>query len=118
VADLLPLLEEREEAYFANPRAEAAAQARLLAEHPLPPVPLARFVDHLIHLLDQAGEEHVGIGSDFDGIPETLVGFEDPSCFPALAAALLARGVDRAGLRLILGGNFLRLLRTAERFAD
>jgi membrane dipeptidase len=117
MAELLPLLEEREEAYFANPRSEAAVQARLFAEHPLPPVPLARFVDHLIHLLEQAGEEHVGIGSDFDGIPETLVGFEDPSCFPSLTAALLARGVDRAGLRLILGANFLRLLRAAERLA-
>lgn len=89
----------------------------LLAAHPLPRVPLSAFVDHLIHLVERAGEEHVGIGTDFDGIPETLEGFEDVSCFPDLTAALLARGIDRGGVRLILGENFLRLLREAERRA-
>jgi membrane dipeptidase len=74
-------------------------------------------VDHLLHLIDVAGEEHVGIGTDFDGIPDTLKGFEDPSRFPDLTAALLARGVDQAGVRLILGENFLRVLRRAEQLA-
>jgi membrane dipeptidase len=59
----------------------------------------------------------VGIGTDFDGIPDTLEGFEDPSRFPDLTAALLARGVDKGGVRLILGESFLRVLRGAERAA-
>ena len=71
-------------------------------------------MDHLIHLVEQAGEEHVGIGTDFDGIPDVLEGFEDVSKFPDLTAALLERGVDKAGVRLILGGNFLRVLEKAE----
>jgi membrane dipeptidase len=89
----------------------------LLAAHPLPRVPLSAFVDHVVHLVERAGEEHVGIGTDFDGIPETLEGFEDVSRFPDLTGALLARGIDRGGARLILGENFLRLLREAERRA-
>ena len=88
-----------------------------MADHPLPKVPLSLFVDHLIRLLDLAGEEHVGIGTDFDGISEPLEDFEDVSKFPALTAALLERGVDNGGVRLILGGNFLRVLRDAERTA-
>jgi membrane dipeptidase len=80
-------------------------------------VPLSVYVDHIVHLIEKAGEEHVGIGTDFDGIPETLEGLEDVSRFPALTGALLERGVDRAGVRLILGENFLRVLARAERFA-
>ena len=109
-----PLLEEIEDAYMAEPGKHWEERARLCTDHPLPDVPLDRLVDHLIHLIDLGGEEHVGIGSDFDGIPDTLKGFEDPSRFPDLTAALLARGVDKAGVRLILGENFLRVLRRAE----
>ena len=110
-------LEELEPAYLRDPRAHWRERDELLAAHPLPRVPLAALCDHVVHLVEQAGEEHTGIGTDFDGIPETLEGFADPTGFPALTAALLARGIDRAGLRLILGGNFLRLLHEAERRA-
>ncbi len=84
---------------------------------PLPPVPLSLFVDHIVHLIEKAGEEHVGIGTDFDGIPDVLEGLEDISKFPALTTALLDHGVDKAGVKLILGGNFLRVLAEAERVA-
>jgi membrane dipeptidase len=112
-------LEALEEACLSDPRAGDHLRERndLLAAHPLPPVPLAAYVDHLVHLVEVAGEEHAGIGTDFDGIPETLEGFEDVTRFPDLTAALLARGLDRAGVRLILGENFLRLLQEAERRA-
>jgi membrane dipeptidase len=103
-----------EEAYMADPKTHSEAHARLFADRPLPEVPLSVYVDHLIHLIDVAGEEHVGIGSDFDGIPDVLAGFEDVSRFPNLTAALLERGVDKAGVKLILGENFLRVLRKAE----
>jgi membrane dipeptidase len=112
-----PELEALEPEYLRDPQAHWREVAEVLAAHPLPRVPLSAFVDHVVHLVDHAGEEHVGIGTDFDGIPETLEGFEDVTRFPALTAALLARGLDRAGVRLILGENFLRLLREAERRA-
>lgn len=112
---LRPEIQETEEAYFAEPEKISKEWGRLYADHPLPPVSIDRFVDHLIHLIDVAGEEHVGIGSDFDGIPDTLEGFEDVSRFPDLTAALLARGVDKAGVKLILGENFLRVLEQAEK---
>jgi membrane dipeptidase len=103
-----------EEVYLADPQSHWEHRARLLAEHPLPEVPLSVYVDHLVHLIELAGEEHVGIGTDFDGIPDVVSGFEDVSRFPNLTAALLDRGVDRAGVKLILGENFLRVLRKAE----
>lgn len=106
-----------EEEYLRNPRQLWKERFRLVADRPLPKVPLALFVDHLVHLVEQAGEEHVGIGTDFDGIPDVLEGFEDPSKFPDLTAALLDRGIDKAGVKLILGGNFLRALREGERAA-
>jgi membrane dipeptidase len=112
-----PALEALEEEYLRDPQTVWRERDELLAAHPLPGVPVAAFVDHLVHLVNCAGEEHVGIGTDFDGIPETLAGFEDVTRFPDLTAALLARGLDRAGVRLILGENFLRLLREAERRA-
>ena len=110
-------LADMEEDYLRDPQAHWRRRDELLATHPLPKAPLRAFVDHVIHLVERAGEEHVGIGTDFDGIPETLEGFEDVSCFPDLTAALLARGIDRGGARLILGENFLRLLREGERRA-
>jgi membrane dipeptidase len=106
-----------EEAYLADPKTHREPRARLLAERPLPEVPLSVYVDHIVHLIDVAGEEHVGIGTDFDGIPDVLAGFEDASHFPDLTAALLERGVDKAGVRLILGENFLRVLEKAEEAA-
>lgn len=112
-----PALAAMEEEYLRDPQAHWRERDELLAAHPLPRVPLASFVDHVMHLVECAGEEHAGIGTDFDGIPETLEGFEDVTRFPDLTAALLARGLDRAGVRLILGENFLRLLESAERAA-
>jgi membrane dipeptidase len=87
---------------------------RLYAESPLPKVPLSVFVDHILHLLEVAGEEHVGVGSDFDGIPDVIEGFEDVSKFPDLTAALRERGVEKGALGLVLGANFLRVLEKAE----
>src|SRR5262249_21674631 len=113
--DLLkPLLQETEEGYLEDPGRHVQERDRLFAEHHLLLVLLSTFVDHVIHLIEMGGEEHTGIGTDFDGISDTLEGFEDPSRFPDLTAALLARGVDKAGVRLILGENALRVLRRAE----
>jgi membrane dipeptidase len=106
-----------EEAYAARPADLAAARAQLLAPYPQPPVPLETYVDHFVHLLGVVGEEAVGIGSDFDGIPETPVGFEDVSRMPDLVAALRRRGLGEAALRLVLGDNFRRVWRAVTRAA-
>ena len=108
-------MQETEEEYFRNPRKLWKERARLVADRPLPKVPLSLFVDHIVHLVNQVGEEHVGIGTDFDGIPDVLEDLEDVSKFPNLTAALLERGIDKSGVKLILGGNFLRVLREGER---
>ncbi len=115
--EISPELKSMEEAYLADPGKHWEARARLLSDRPLPEVPLSRYVDHIVHLIDVAGEEHVGIGTDFDGIPDVVAGFEDVARFPGLTAALLERGVDRAGLKLVLGENFLRVMREAEEAA-
>ena len=87
----------------------------VIAANPLPPVPLSVYVDHVMHLVAVAGEEHVGIGTDFDGIPEVPVGLEDASRLPALAEALLGRGLAPRVVRMILGESFLRVLADSER---
>jgi membrane dipeptidase len=110
-------MKETEEEYFRNPRKLWKERARLIVDRPLPKVPLSLFVDHIVHLVDKAGEEHVGIGTDFDGILDVLEDLEDVSKFPNLTVALLERGIDKSGVKLILGGNFLRVLREGERVA-
>src|SRR5438128_1692679 len=72
-------------------------------------------VAHIDHAVKIAGVDHVGIGSDWDGINSVPAGLEDVSKMPALTAALLRRGYTEADVRKILGGNFLRVLREARR---
>jgi membrane dipeptidase len=85
--------------------------------HPRPQVRLAEVADHLDHIRKVAGVDHVGIGSDFDGIDETIDGLEDVSTFPALFAELARRGWTEADLRKLAGENVLRALEQAERVA-
>jgi membrane dipeptidase len=67
--------------------------------------------DHIDHAVKVAGIDHVGIGSDFDGISGTVNGLEDVSKMPALVAVLLRRGYAQSDLKKILGENFLRVVR-------
>ncbi|GLC25473.1 dipeptidase [Roseisolibacter agri] len=84
------------------------------ASHPRPKVTLAQVADHIEHVRKVAGIDHVGIGGDFDGITETIVGLEDVSKYPALFAELARRGWTEAELRKLAGENVLRALRGAE----
>ena len=67
--------------------------------------------DHIDHAVKLAGVDHVGIGSDWDGIDSVPAGLEDVSKMPALTALLLQRGYSEGDVKQILGGNFLRVMR-------
>src|SRR5207249_680965 len=71
----------------------------------LPPVPLARLVDHIDHVAKVAGIDHVCLGSDFDGVPATPAGLEDTSKLPALTAELRRRGYGPAALFYLRWGK-------------
>ncbi|PTB75337.1 hypothetical protein M440DRAFT_55674 [Trichoderma longibrachiatum ATCC 18648] len=71
---------------------------------------LARVADHIQHVGERIGYEHVGIGSDFDGTMQTATGLEDVSRFPFLIAELLRRGVPDESVKAIAGRNVLRVL--------
>ncbi len=84
------------------------------AAHPQPRATLAQVADHIEHVRQVAGVDHVGIGSDFDGIDTVPEGLEDVSMFPNLFAELIRRGWSDADLKKLAGGNILRVLRAAE----
>ena len=75
-------------------------------------------VDHIEHVIKVAGIDHVGIGSDFDGVTSVPVGLEDVSCYPRLTEGLLRRGYPEPDVHKILGGNVLRALRKAGEVAE
>ncbi|GAM41910.1 hypothetical protein TCE0_042r15407 [Talaromyces pinophilus] len=72
-------------------------------------------VDHIWHLADVAGWEHVGLGSDFSGTPHTPAGLEDVSKFPDLIELLMARGATDDQIRLLVGDNLLRVWADIQR---
>jgi membrane dipeptidase len=78
---------------------------------------IADVANHIEHVRRVAGVDHVGIGSDFDGISSTPAGLEDVSKFPDLFAELSRRGWSDEELRKVAGENMLRVIKTAERTA-
>jgi membrane dipeptidase len=100
---------------------DAAARDRYVADwrqaNPMPRGTIATVADHVDHVVRVAGIDHVGLGSDFDGVTSLPVGLEDVSRFPYLVAELLRRGYSDGDVRKILGGNILRAMRQAEEVA-
>ncbi len=86
-------------------------------ENPTPRGSIHNVVDHIEHLVKVAGIDHVGLGSDFDGIDTTPVQLEDVSRFPYITQELLNRGYTAEQIHKILGTNFLRVFRAAEAVA-
>jgi membrane dipeptidase len=103
--------------YIGQPERMAAALAAWEQAHPKPPVTLSDVADHIEHIRKVAGVEHVGLGSDFDGIPEAPQGLEGVDKFPALLVELAHRGWSDADLARVAGGNLLRVLAEAERIS-
>ena len=103
--------------YIGQPERAAAALAAWDKAHPKPPATLGQVADHIDHIRAVAGVDHVGLGSDFDGIPEGPVGLEGVDKFPALLAELMRRGWTDADIAKLAGGNVLRVMAAAERVA-
>ena len=82
-----------------------------------PTATLDQVADHIFHAADVAGIDHVGIGSDFDGVPALPDGLTDASMLPALSDRLLQRGMSEVDLEKVLGGNFMRVFEEVERCA-
>jgi membrane dipeptidase len=103
-----------------HPSDSAAARAEVAAwraSHPRPKATVSDVADAIEHVRKIAGVDHVGIGSDFDGITENVVGLEDVSTFPTIFAELARRGWTDADLAKLASGNVLRALKQAEAVA-
>ena len=86
---------------------------------PYPFATMAETVDHFDHVIKLVGIDHVGIGSDFDGVGDSLpVGLKDVSGYPNLVAEFLRRGYTEADIAKILGGNLLRVWTEVEAYAS
>jgi membrane dipeptidase len=86
-------------------------------EHPTPPGDVGTIADHIDHIARVAGIDHVGLGSDFDGVPMLPIGMDDVSFFPALTVELVKRGYSDEEVAKILGANLLRVLGEVEEVA-
>jgi membrane dipeptidase len=101
-------------AHGSDPAAFARDTAAWMSANPVPRATLMQVADHIEHIRTVAGIDHVGIGSDFDGITSVVQGLEDVSKFPALFAELAHRGWSEGDLRKLAGENLLRAFSRAE----
>jgi len=92
-----------------------AARRRWDADHPIDPGTVHDVVDHIDHVVRVAGVDHVGLGSDFDGVGTMPAQLHDVSTYPVITQELLTRGYAAAEIHKILSGNVLRVLRAAGR---
>jgi membrane dipeptidase len=100
--------------YIGQPDRAKAALADWDAQHPRPITTLAQVADHIEHIRQVAGIDHVGLGSDFDGIPDAPVGLEGVDRYPALLEELMRRGWRDADIAKLAGENLLRAMGAAE----
>jgi membrane dipeptidase len=100
--------------YIGQPERARTALTAWESEHPRPVTTLSQVADHIEHIAQVAGIDHVGLGSDFDGIPDGPVGLEGVDRFPALLAELMRRGWSDADIAKLAGENLLRVMTGAE----
>jgi len=104
--------------YIGQPDKAAAALEEWHKTHPAPKVTLTDVADHLDHIAKVSGIDHVGIGSDYDGVSNSLPdGLESVATYPALLAEMLRRGWSDADVAKLAGGNVLRVMEQAEKIA-
>jgi membrane dipeptidase len=100
--------------YIGQPERAAVALAAWDKAHPKPVVTLAQVADHIEHIRRVAGVDHVGLGSDFDGIPAAPTGLEGVDRYPALLEELMRRGWSDADVAKVAGENVLRVMAATE----
>jgi membrane dipeptidase len=100
-----------------DPRLKAFKQ-KFVKDHPMPFATVEQVADHIDHVVKLTSIDHVGLGSDFDGVGDSLpTGLKDASQLPHLIAVLLARGYNEADIAKIGSGNVLRVWRAVEKYA-
>jgi membrane dipeptidase len=103
--------------YIGQPERAKAALEEWERGHPKPVTTLAQVADHVDHVREVAGIDHVGLGSDFDGIPEGPSGLSGVDGYPALLEELMRRGWSDADIAKVAGENVLRVMAACERVA-
>jgi membrane dipeptidase len=104
--------------YIGQPDKADAALKQWQLDNPKPQATLAQVADHIEHIAKVAGVDHVGLGSDFDGLSNQLpAGLQDVSAYPALLAEMMRRGWSNADVAKLAGGNVLRVMERAEAVA-
>ncbi|MFN6964298.1 MAG: membrane dipeptidase [Pyrinomonadaceae bacterium] len=116
-ARLRPQIEKLRERYKNDPAGFNEAERKLLADNPIYVAPYTRIVDHIDHIKKVAGIDHVGLGSDYDGVPFLPAGMNGMEDLVLVTYEMLRRGYTEAEIRKVLGENFLRALAQAERVA-
>jgi membrane dipeptidase len=114
---LKPQVDALKERFKDDPVRLEEETKKLEDANPLPPTPLSVLVDHIDHITKVAGIDHVGLGSDFDGVPSLPEGLKDISQLPNITYELLRRGYKEEDIRKILGENLLRAFAASERVA-
>ncbi len=99
------------------PDAAKAQLAAWVVANPVPRATLAQLADHIDHIRQRIGIDHVGMGGDFDGFGDTVDGFSDVAAYPALFVELARRGYSQADLQKISSGNMLRVMRASDAYA-
>lgn len=102
---------------FPDPDDYAKAFEEWRDQHPIVPGTIHDLIDHIDHIVKVAGIDHVGLGSDYDGVPMLPDQLDDVSTYPNITQALLDRGYSDDEVRKILGGNMLRVLGDVEQAA-
>lgn len=101
--------------YVGQPDRAKAALAAWEQSHPRPVATLAQVADHIDHIKTVAGADHVGLGSDFDGIEDAPVGLDGVDRYPALLEELMRRGWTDDDIAKLAGENVLRVMAAAEK---
>ena len=102
---------------YPDPAEFKAAWSAWNQAHPTPPGTVHTVVDHIDHIVRVAGIDHVGLGSDYEGVSKMPLQLEDVSGYPFITQELLNRGYSERDIHKIMGGNILRALRRAEQVA-
>jgi membrane dipeptidase len=116
-AEIAPMVQRASESEPGDAVHKKLARDRVRQEQyalHLPPVSVSRIVDHIDHIVKLVGVDHVGIGSDFDGVQATTIDLATVADLPNLTKELLKRGYSENDIDKILGGNMLRVMEAQE----